>query len=147
MRIRISNTARQSGYGKDHYKKVVGINPIDKAWALDQHDAPRYLCFMSDRLSGGNNRTGTRWRWAQPTHVGKYWNPRVPPPWLVEWLVAMTAAIPTIVEVGIHKRGNVWHYTATDENGVSHHREKVSGSPPESWAEDVALANWCKINQ
>lgn len=144
MRIKISNTGRQSGYGKDRYKKVAGLTAIEKSWALEAYDAPRYLCFLAERLSGGGNKTGTLWRWEQTSHSGKYWNPRVPPLWLQDWLVAMTTATPNIVEVGICKIGGTWHCSLTDENGVSRHIEQRSESAPSDWSGDTAMSYWCK---
>ena len=88
MEIILSKTARQSGFGQDYGKRVVGLTADERKAA----QAGVLVAFDSGRPADG--RSGTRWRVVQCGRLSAFY-PRVP-----------TQAQMDLIAVALHKQAD-----------------------------------------
>ncbi len=77
LRIKISATAYQSGFGSQLYKQVCGLTERERE-LLESGEA--ILIYDCGRPSGGGSKRGTRWRYVRMRKIGRrtYLDPCVP---------------------------------------------------------------------
>jgi len=79
--MKISTTAKQTGFGTDQFKRVTHLSADERA-AINAGEIVVYNC---GKLSGGTH--GTPWR--QARKLGRYYVPRVPAAAVVAELEAL----------------------------------------------------------